>query len=231
MIRTALILMLSSFIAGCGGGDSDSSTQGQSQIPTGKQVGFEFINTTPDDVDFFIKESASETTLHEVTKNNIEIADEPISQYLHNWSTPTPLIVDISAKDTNTQDIIGTADELVANHGENYWVIAWQDTEFNETLLFTTRQEGLEFLSEDKYAVRIFSLIDTDFNTITNNGMSNSSGTLEKGTISAQQLLDNCSHGLFIDTTLVVDLCEFDAGKSYLLITDGNAILLAAEEN
>ena len=142
MIRIALILMFSLLVTACGRDGDDSSSDSLSLEQTGKQVGFEMINTSSDPVDFVIKESASGTLLHEVMKNDIDNDDELISQYVHSWSSATPLIVDISVEDTNSQQIIDTVEELVTNSGEHFWLIAWPDSELGETRLFTGRQEA-----------------------------------------------------------------------------------------
>lgn len=230
MIRPALAILFSACLAGCGGGGDDVETENLPQEQLGRQVGFEFINTGVDSVDFYLKESKTETPLFDESNKVATNSDIQISQYTQTWSTPTPLTVDIGAIDTNSQATIGTVNDLVTNSGEDYWLISWPDSELGETMLFAGRQESMD--TDDKYTVRIFSLEDININILKASSGVLTSSSIKKGEISVQHILDNCIGEMFIDNKTAVDFCgeNVTPGKSYLLIIKNNSVLLAAEE-
>ncbi|MCW8327851.1 hypothetical protein MD588_03440 [Photobacterium sp. SDRW27] len=231
MMRPALTIFVSLCIAGCGGGSSSSDqTPSQDEQAATRQVKFEFVNTTDDATDFFLKDASNEASLFDESNKVVMNSEKAINQHTVSWSTPTPLTVDIGALETNSLSEIGKIEDLVTNTGESYWLIAWEDTELGETLFVAERHEKLD--NEDQYGIRIFSLQDIEINIIkpTTGVMSNSQ--IKKGQISEQKILGSCIGELFMNNQATIDFCGdgVTPGKSYLLVIDEESVLFAAEE-
>lgn len=232
MIRPALCIIVAVYLTACGG-DSYSEQDLTPAGSAGRQVGFEFINTTDNadnEIAFFVKESNKQSSLFD-DSNKIDMnSDDQTHQYVHSWSTSTPLTVDIGALEINTQTELSTIERIVTNNGEHHWLILWFDTELEETVLFSSRQE--ESNLDDKYVVRIFSLQDIELRMLTSSSIGGKV-TLQKGQLSSQLILDNCSGELVIDGEFIIDLCSEginEPGASHLLIFDDGNLLVAEEK-
>ncbi|OLQ74498.1 hypothetical protein BIT28_13870 [Photobacterium proteolyticum] len=223
MIRPALTMCIALYITGCGG-DSSSVQEllPESELGGSPQVDIDFVNTANKSVDYFVKQSGGTETLFDpntqvASNSNSEVASHSVS-----WSTPTPVVLDIGAWDTNTQSETSESLEVMLNRADKLWAIAWLDND--ELALSTIRQQPSS--QEGKYSVRVFSHSDSRVQVISS---VISAIEAKKGQITPYLTLENCSGELFFAAESI-SLCNLDPGKSYLLVTDGEDLLMAAEE-
>ncbi|MGF1715828.1 hypothetical protein L4D08_13185 [Photobacterium chitinilyticum] len=223
MIRPALTIIAVMYITGCGGDSySEQDLTPESELGGPSQVDIDFVNTASKSVDYFVKQTGSADPLFEsatkvATNNDTEMARHTIS-----WTTPTPLMLDIGIWDTNTQSETGESLEVMLSRSDKLWAIAWPDND--ELVLSTVKQQPSN--QEGKYSVRIFSHTNTRVQVIST---AISSIEAQKGQITPYMTIENCSGELFFATE-AISLCSLDPGKSYLLVTDGENLLVAAEE-
>ncbi|UTV28942.1 hypothetical protein [Photobacterium atrarenae] len=218
-------------VAACGGGGSSTQITAPDQA-VGKQVSFAFINTTAQAIDYFLKRSDNSSALfdgnHRVVSNSVEV----VQRHTENWTSNTPLTVDVGAMDTNSQTTLSTMSELITNNGEQYWLLSWNDDEAeNESQLTAIR--FAEATDTDKIYIRFFSLADLDISVL-NESMFTSS-KVQKGQVSSQQLLDGCAGELFLGSgsnLTALNLCgeEVEVGHSYLLVMDGETLIRVEKE-
>ncbi|WP_083651904.1 hypothetical protein [Photobacterium proteolyticum] len=194
----------------------------ESELGGSPQVDIDFVNTANKSVDYFVKQSGGTETLFDpntqvASNSNSEVASHSVS-----WSTPTPVVLDIGAWDTNTQSETSESLEVMLNRADKLWAIAWLDND--ELALSTIRQQPSS--QEGKYSVRVFSHSDSRVQVISS---VISAIEAKKGQITPYLTLENCSGELFFAAESI-SLCNLDPGKSYLLVTDGEDLLMAAEE-
>ncbi|WP_064603479.1 hypothetical protein [Photobacterium sp. J15] len=221
MIRSALTILFSFCVASCGGGSSSSDTD-TSQDASTRQVDIEFINTAGKSIDYFVADANGEELLYEESNKATSCNNTEINKKSFSWDTPTPLSLKVGARDTNTQTQSSDISELMLNNSENAWAIAWMDS---DTLMLSTANQQSSDLP-NHYRIRVFSHQDTRVQIISSMV---SSYEVKKGQLSPYMTLENCSGELFFATE-AISLCDLDAGKSYLLITNGEDLLVAAEE-
>ncbi|MBY5945875.1 hypothetical protein [Photobacterium rosenbergii] len=225
MIRVALTTLSTIFLFACGGGSSSDSpeptvvTMDEVSVRT---LGIDLVNISGAAADFFVKESSGSSPLFD--ENNKVSSVPDFNSYYHSvsWTTATPMKLDIGTIDTNTQTANALDEDILLNNKEKLWAIAWSDE--GDLTLSTGIQEPSPV--EDKYRLRLFAVEDV---TVTVNSTAFSVTNLSKGNFSNQLLVDNCNKELILSANQI-DICELEIGKSYLLIVDGEDVLLAAEE-
>lgn len=223
MIRPALCIIVAVYLTACGGDSySEQDLLAEGELTGPPQIEIDFVNTASESVDYFVKQTNGSVTLFDdsnkvATNNNTEVARHSIS-----WTATTPLEIDIGTWDTNTQSETAEALEVMLNRSDNLWAIAWLDD--SQIALTTTMQQPSS--QEGKYSVRVFSHQDTRIQVIST---AISSIEAKKGQLTAYMTMENCSGELFFAAE-AISLCHLDQGKSYLLITDGEDLLVAVEE-
>ncbi|MGF1703545.1 hypothetical protein L4D09_24955 [Photobacterium makurazakiensis] len=226
MIRPALTIMASIMLFACGGGDSSSSDpviNSMDDIGV-RKIGIDLVNVANESVDFFIKENGSSNTLFDDGNKVATNLNNDTNYHAISWTSASAMRIDLGVKDTNTQTKFSQVDDVVLNNSEKLWAIAWLDTDDNELQLSTTIEEPSPI--EGKYRIRVFSQQDTRVQVIST---AVSTVEVKKGNFSAHMTLNNCNGELFFGANSV-DICNLDQGKSYLLISDGEDLLLAEEE-
>lgn len=225
MIRVALTALSTVFLFACGGGSSSGSSE--PNVVTMDEVsvrtlGIDLVNISGAAADFFVKESSGSSPLFD--ENNKVSSVLNFSSYYHSvsWTTATPMKLDIGTIETNSQTTSSLEEDILLNNREKLWAIAWNDE--GKLTLSTGTQEPSPV--EDKYRLRVFATEDV---TVTVNSTAFSVTNLSKGNFSNQLLVDNCNKELILSANQI-DICELEIGKSYLLIVDGEDVLLAAEE-
>ncbi|MBC7002291.1 hypothetical protein BIZ37_06955 [Photobacterium sp. BZF1] len=225
MIRVALTTLSTLFLFACGGGSSSDSpeptvvTMDEVSVRT---LGIDLVNISGAAADFFVKESSGSSPLFD--ENNKVASVLNFSSYYHSvsWTTSTPMKLDIGTTDSNNQTSNSLEEDILLNNREKLWAIAWSDE--GKLTLSTGVQEPSPV--EDKYRLRVFATEDV---TVTVNSTAFSVTNLSKGNFSNQLLVDNCNKELILSANQI-DICELEIGKSYLLIVDGEDVLVAAEE-
>ncbi|WP_156136265.1 hypothetical protein [Photobacterium gaetbulicola] len=225
MIRVALTALSTFLLFACGGGSSSDSSE-----PSGvtmdeisvRTLGIDLVNISGASADFFVKESSGASSLFDEDNKVFSVTN--FSSYYHSisWTSATPLEVDIGTQDTNSQTTHALQEDILMNNKEKLWAIAWND---EGSLTLSTNIQNPSPV-EDKYRLRIFAVADV---TITVNSTAFSVTNLSKGNFSNQILLDNCNKELILGANQK-DVCDLEVGKSYLLIVNGEDVLLAAEE-
>ncbi|ELR67809.1 hypothetical protein C942_00116 [Photobacterium marinum] len=224
MIRSALTILFSLCVASCGGGSSssDTGTSSSQQEPSARQVDIDFINTAGKSIDYFVSDANGNELLYEQSNKATSCYNTEINKKSFSWDTPTPLNLNIGARDTNTQTETSNIAQLMLNNTEKAWAISWMDD--NELMLSTATQQSSDL--PNHYRIRVFSHQDTRVQIISSVISSNE---VKKGQLSPYMTLENCSGELYFGAE-AISLCDLDAGKSYLLITNGEDLLVAAEE-
>lgn len=225
MIRVALTTLSTLFLFACGGGSSSDSaeptvvTMDEVSVRT---LGIDLVNISGATADFYVKESSGSSPLFD--DNNKVSSVLNFNSYYHSvsWTTATPMKLDVGTIDTNSQTANALNEDILLNNKEKLWAIAWSDE--GDLTLSTGIQDPSPI--EDKYRLRLFAIEDV---TVTVTSSAVSVTNLSKGNFSNQLLLDNCSKELILGANQK-DICELEVGKSYLLIVDGEDVLLAAEE-
>ena len=225
MIRVALTTLSTLFLFACGGGSSSDSaeptvvTMDEVSVRT---LGIDLVNISGATADFYVKESSGSSPLFD--DNNKVSSVLNFNSYYHSvsWTTATPMKLDVGTIDTNSQTANALNEDIILNNKEKLWAIAWSDE--GDLTLSTGIQDPSPI--EDKYRLRLFAIEDV---TVTVTSSAVSVTNLSKGNFSNQLLLDNCSKELILGANQK-DICELEVGKSYLLIVDGEDVLLAAEE-
>ncbi|WP_299015250.1 hypothetical protein [uncultured Photobacterium sp.] len=220
MIRSALTVLFSLCVASCGGGSS--SDTGTAQDSSARQVDIDFINTAGKSIDYFVADANNQELLYEESNKATSCSNKEINKKSFSWNTPTPLSLKVGARDTNTQSQTSDITQLTLNSSEKAWAIAWTDND--KLMLSTTTQQSSNLANH--YRIRVFSHQDTRVQIV-----SSMVSTMEvkKGQLSTYMTMENCSGELFFGAE-AISLCDLDAGKSYLLITNGEDLLVAAEE-
>lgn len=225
MIRVALTALSTVFLFACGGGSSSDTTE-----PTVvtmddvsvRTIGIDQVNVSGEDVDFYIKESNVGGVLFDENNKTYSVTDSDSYYHKISWTSATPMRIDVGTQDTNTQAKESKQDDILLNNSEKLWAIAWNDN--GELTLSTDVQNPAPI--EDKYRIRIFAVEDTWVQVISTAA---SSTEVKKGNFSSQMIFNNCSGELYLGANQR-DICDLDIGKSYLLIVDGENVLIAAEE-
>lgn len=225
MIRVALTALSTVFLFACGGGSSSDSpdptvvTMDEVSVRT---IGIDQVNISGETVDFYIKESNGGSTLFDSNNKIYSVPDSDSYYHSISWTSATPMTIDVGTQDANTQDKESKQEGILLNNSEKLWAIAWSDN--GELTLSTDVQNPAPI--EDKYRIRVFAIEDTWVQVISTVV---SSTEVKKGNFSSQMILSNCSGELYLGANQR-DICDLDIGKSYLLIVDGENVLLAAEE-
>ncbi|MGF1686981.1 hypothetical protein L4C36_09835 [Photobacterium japonica] len=224
MIRPALTAMTTALLIACGGGSSDSPAPTVNSMDdiSVRKIGIDLVNISTQPVDFYIRETGDTNPLFD-TGNKVASNPNYDTQYHGiSWTSASPMRIDIGIEDTNSQTEQTEVNDVVLNDTEKLWAIAWQD---GDELTLSTDVEMPAPL-EDKYRIRIFSIADTWVQVV-----STAVSTMEvkKGKFSPHMTLENCSGELYLGAN-PTDICDLDIGKSYLLIVNGEDLLLAAEE-
>ncbi|WP_157037786.1 hypothetical protein [Photobacterium aquae] len=224
MIRPALSLIASVMLIGCG---SDSDNTPRPDISTMdeisvRKIGIDLINITDQSIDFYIKENNDNIELFDDGNKVATTLSDDTSYHGISWTSPSPMEINVGISDTNSQTTQAESDDIILNDKEKLWAIAWDDGD-DITLSTNTEQPSP---IEDKYRIRIFTISDTWVQII-----SSAISTMEvkAGKFSPHMTIENCSGELYLSANSV-DICDLDIGKSYLLIIDGEDLLLAAEE-
>ncbi|MGF1684862.1 hypothetical protein [Photobacterium minamisatsumaniensis] len=226
MIRPALTIMASIMLFACGGGDSSSSDpviNSMDDIGV-RKIGIDLVNVANESVDFFIKENGSSNALFDDGNKVATNLNNDTNYHAISWTSASAMRIDLGVQDTNTQTNFSQVDDVVLNNSEKLWAIAWLDTDDNELKLSTTIEEPSPI--EGKYRVRVFSQQDTVINVVAS---AMSTVQVDKGQFSPHLTIENCSGELYFNTESI-SICDLDTGKSYLLISDGEDLLLAEEE-
>jgi len=235
MLRPVLIF-LTLFITACGGSDGEiiETNSAENELANEPRASVHFVNTTNQSVDYFVKQTDSSTALFDdaskvATNNNNK---NEINQHSISWSTPTPLHIDLGLGDTNTQTEQSEITDVLLNNSDSIWAIAWLDADQpdgNQLALSSFTQQLQN--KEGMYSVRVFTHTEIQIKAEASSGSPETKLTLKKGKISNHLTVENCSSGLSFDfESVFISLCHLDPGKSYLLVTDGNELLIAAEE-
>lgn len=224
MIRPALTVMTTALLIACGGGSSDSpepTIVSMDDISV-RKIGIDLINIASESVDFYIRETGDSNPLFD-DGNQVSSNPNYDNQYHGiSWTSASPMRIDIGIQDTNSQTVQTEVNDVVLNDTEKLWAIAWQD---GGELTLSTDVE-LPAPIEDKYRIRVFSIADTWVQIISTFV---STSEVKKGTFSPHMTIENCSGELYLGAN-PTDICDLDIGKSYLLIVNGEDLLLAAEE-
>ncbi|MGF1759754.1 hypothetical protein L4D76_17810 [Photobacterium sagamiensis] len=240
MLRPVLIF-LTLLITACGGSDGDTieTNSALDELANERHASVHFVNTANQSVDYFVKETDSSTPLFDdaskvATNNNDK---NEINQHPIRWSTPTPLHIDLGIGDTNTQTGKSEITDVLLNNSDSIWAIAWLDADQldgNQLALSSFTHTPQLSNQEGMYSVRVFTHTTIDIRAIAS--YSKTEPTLEKGEISNQLTVESCSSGLSFkpgsdsgSDYQSISLCDLDPGKLYLLVTDGNELLIAAE--
>ncbi|PSU34359.1 hypothetical protein [Photobacterium lutimaris] len=224
MIRVALTAISTVFLVACGGSSSDSTkpTVDTMDDVSVRTIGIDKVNISGEDVDFYIKESNVSGILFDENNKTQSVSDSDSYYHKISWSSATPMTIDVGVQDTNTHIKESKSEDILLNNNEKLWAIAWSDN--GETTLSTNVQNPASI--EDKYRVRIFAVEDAWVQVVST---AVSSTEVKKGNFSSQMIISNCSGELYLGANQR-DICDLDIGKSYLLIVDGENVLLAAEE-
>lgn len=231
MIRAALAIGVIMAVAACGGDGSSSPITNQDQT-AGKQVGFAFINTTPQAIDYFLQRSGNSRDLFDPVNRVVGNNLDTVQRHTESWTSNTPLTIDVGAMDTNSQTALNTVPELITNNGEKYWLLSWNDDEAeNESQLSAIRYA--QATDSDKLYIRFFSFADLEISVL--NESMFASSKVEKGQVSSQQILDGCAGELFLGSgsdLSALNLCgeEVEVGHSYLVIMDGETLVRVEKE-
>ncbi|OAN17746.1 hypothetical protein A3K86_02160 [Photobacterium jeanii] len=229
MFRTALITALPIFIIGCGGSGDDSSEAAAignvvDTVAKTRQADLHFVNTTGDAIDYHIRHTLSEDTLFASTNKVTSNLDTQITPYMYRWNISDTVTVQIGIQDTNTQSITSEIESLLIKENDDRWVIAWLDEGKTEQYKVSsvTRNQSSE---AGKYRVRVFSQADAQIITTASISFTDA----KQGVVTPYLTVENCNGDLHFGAESI-DICQLDIGKSYLLITNGEDLLMAAEE-
>ncbi|MBV1839871.1 hypothetical protein [Photobacterium ganghwense] len=225
MIRPALTILTTVLLFGCGGGGSDGdptpSVSSMDDISV-RKAGIDLINIVNESIDFYVKQTSDSSQLFDGNNKVATVLDNDGQYHSISWTTSTPTKVNIGVTDTNSQTFVNQVDDVLLNNSEKLWAVSWADS---GDLMLSTDLHTPSPVAE-KYRIRIFTTKDTQVLTL-----SSAMSTIEvkKGTFSPHMTLDNCNGELYLGANSA-DVCNLDIGKSYLLVTDGEHLLLAAEE-
>jgi len=226
MFRQALIIFLTMLIYACGGsGSSDDINGAVDEAARVRQADIHLINTASESIDFFIRNEADTDTLFDSSNNVVSNNDKDVSEYTFQWNISDSVKTQIGAWDTNSQTLQTQLDSVVMNDTDKLWGIAWLDEGNGELMLTTLKRQASDLAS--KWRVRVLSPKDTQITNSNIDDLQTEGAT--KGVVTPYFTIDSCSSDLFIGAE-AVDLCSLEIGKSYLLITDGDVLLVAAEE-
>jgi hypothetical protein len=236
MFRYALGICLSFSLVGCGGSSDDAieavieEVQAVAAIDPDiaefnrtRSANVQFINTSLDSMDYFINNSTSTSILFDpnnkvITNNNNEITDKNFE-----WTQTNSIRANLGIQDTNSQTQQAELKSIPIEETDKWWAIAWRD---GGNLMLTAFKRQPSAVNS-VYRVRVFSQLDNI--PILNISNNNQVIFATKGIATEYLTVQECNGGLKFSTE-DVNLCHLDTGKSYLLITDGENLLLAAEE-
>ncbi|MGF1727702.1 hypothetical protein [Photobacterium nomapromontoriensis] len=224
MIRPTLTLLTSIFLFACGGGSSsntDPVINSMDDISV-RKVGIDLVNISTQSVDYYIRENGDKNALFD--EGNKVATNLSLEKKYHSiqWTSNSPMTIDIGIQDTNSQTINNKATDIILNNKQKVWAIAWQD----ELTMSLSTDIVKPAPLEDKYRIRVFAVDDVWVQIVSS---AVSTQEVKKGKFSSHMTVENCSGELFLGANQT-NICDLDIGKSYLLIVDGENLLLAAEE-
>ncbi|KMV30831.1 hypothetical protein AB733_09550 [Photobacterium swingsii] len=229
MFRTALLTALPIVLLGCGGsGDGDSGIDAVSNAVDGiartRQADLHFINSTNEAVDYHIRNTLSEGDLFASTNKATENMDKDVTPYMYRWNVSDNVTIQLGIQDTNTKSIQAEIENMLIRENADLWVVAWLDDAKSKLFKLSTLKRSRSDVAGE-YRVRVFSQKDAQIITTS----SVSINEAKQGVVTPYITVENCSGDLYFGPESI-DICQLEIGKSYLLITDGEELLMAAEE-
>lgn len=225
MIRPALTLITTIFLFACGGGSSSNNAEpvidSMDDISV-RKVGIDLVNISPQSLDYYVRENNDSNPLFDDGNKVATTLASETKYHSIQWTSNAPMKIDIGIQDSNSQTLTNKATDIVLNNNQKLWAIAWQDGP--DMALSTDIVEPAPL--EDKYRIRVFAVNDVWVQVVST---AISTQEVKKGKFSSHMTLENCSGELYLGANQT-SLCNLDIGKSYLLLVDGENILLAAEE-
>ncbi|MGF1689732.1 hypothetical protein [Photobacterium kagoshimensis] len=229
MFRTVLLTALPIVLLGCGGsGDGDSDIDAISNAVDGiartRQADLHFVNSTSEAVDYHIRNTLSESSLFASTNKATENMDKDVTPYMYRWNVSDNVTVQLGIQDANTKSITAKIENMLIRENADLWVVAWLDDAKSKLFKLSALKRSRSDMA-GKYRVRVFSQKDAQIITTA----SVSINEAKQGVVTPYITVDNCSGDLYFGPENI-DICQLEIGKSYLLITDGEELLMAAEE-
>lgn len=241
MFRYALSICLSFSLIGCGGSGGDDAieavieeVQAVAEIDPNiadlnriRSADVLFMNTSLDSMDYFLSSSTSTSLLFDsnnkaITNNNNEITSKSFE-----WTQTDSIRASLGIQDTNSQTQQAELKSIPIEDTDKWWVIAWRDDGKQQGALKLSALKRQSSTVNSTYRVRVFSQSDTQ---VINNNLNDLQTIIAaKGTTTKYLTIQSCNGDLFFGAQSV-NLCNLDISKSYLLITDGEELLLAAED-
>ncbi|MDO6496666.1 hypothetical protein [Photobacterium sanguinicancri] len=229
MFRTALITALPILLLGCGGsGDGGSDVDAVSNAVDGvsrtRQADLHFVNTTKEAIDYHIRHTLSEDALFTSTNKATANMDKEVTPYMYRWNVSDNVTVQLGIQDTNSKSIQAEIDTMLISENADLWIVAWLDDAKSKLFKLSSLKRSRSEVA-GKYRIRVFSHKDAQIiatSTVTIN-------EAKQGVVTPYMTIENCSGDLYFGAESI-DICQLDIGKSYLLITDGEELLMSAEE-
>ena len=243
MFRYALSICLSFSLIGCGGSSSDDAieavieeVQAVAEIDPNiadlnrtRSANVQFVNTSLDSMDYFVNSSTSTSLLFDPNNRALANNNNEITGKSFEWTKTDSIRASLGIQDTNSQTQQAELKSIPIEDTDKWWAIAWRDGGKLQGGLMLTALKRQPSAMNSVYRVRVFSHSD---NIPITNIKTNSDVQIiiaAKGIVTEYLTVQDCDNDLKFSTE-VVNLCNLDTGKSYLLITDGSNLLLAAEE-
>lgn len=242
MFRYALSICLSFSLIGCGGSSGDDAieavieeVQAVAEIDPNiadlnrtRSANVQFVNTSLDSMDYFVNSSTSTSLLFDpnnraLTNNNNEITGKSFE-----WTKTDSIRASLGIQDTNSQTQQAELKSIPIEDTDKWWAIAWRDGGKLQGDLMLTALKRQPSAMNAVYRVRVFSHSDTQVINANPNDIQAISAV--KGIVTKYLTVQSCSDDLRFGIANAINLCNLDISKSYLLITDGENLLLAAEE-